>query len=456
MMLESFGAIGTGWVYRAFVEPRMTFPVWVGGWPQPLGGYGMYAWFVMMGTAAIGAMVGWRYRLTGTLLAIMWTFAYLTQKTHYNNHYYLAVLICWAMVLLPAHRRAAVDVARTGIRHTQCPAWIPLAFKVQVLIVFTYAAIAKLYPGWVSGEYIAHVFGHKTHRAIIGPLLGESWFQMAISYGGIAFDALVIPALWWSRTRILAFTGLIVFNLFNSYVFLIGVFPYMVLALSVFFFDSKTIERRFAWLPGLGRASDSADGALAPAASADERATSSPPALRAPAGPGDIRAPVERRSPRPTPRWILALVVSYFVLQVALPLRHHLFPGDVTWTEEGHRMSWRMMLRAKAGRVRLLVKDRDSGRSWTVDQREWLTRKQRNRIATKPDMLYWFVQVLKAHYAEQGMPNIAIYAQNSRVSLNGRPPLPLFDASVDLATADYPLFGRSTWVLDRPLGAASP
>lgn len=39
------------------------------------------------------------------------------------------------------------------------------------------------------------------------------------------------------------------------------------------------------------------------------------------------------------------LLISF--QQILYPLRHHLYPGDVTWNELGHRYSWRMKLRDK-------------------------------------------------------------------------------------------------------------
>lgn len=419
MTIESFGAIGTGWVYRTYVGPKMTFPALVENWPQPLPGYGMYAWFVVMGLHAVGVMVGWRYRYSATVLAFMWTFAYLTQKTNYNNHYYLAVLICWAMVFLPAHRRAAFDVGQRVSRATTCAAWIPLAFKVQLAVVFIFAAIAKLYPGWVEVDYLRHVFSWRASRPVIGPLLVQPWFQTIIMLGGIFFDGLVVPALWWRPTRVLAFLGLILFNLFNSVVFLIGVFPYMVLALSVFFFDVDRVVRLFSWVPGFVNENDPPDP--------------TPPSLSeqlAPAGPI---------------RWILAV---YFALQVGLPLRHHLIEGDVNWTEEGHRLSWRMMMHSKSGHLKLVAEDPATKKRWVVDQTEWLTRKQQGRIATRPDMLYQFVQRLKAHYAAEGKPEVRIFAARSAVSLNGGPAAPLYDPKVDLASVGFDRWVRNKWVLD--------
>jgi hypothetical protein len=34
------------------------------------------------------------------------------------------------------------------------------------------------------------------------------------------------------------------------------------------------------------------------------------------------------------------MVVTFLALQIAMPLRHMLYPGDVTWTEYGHRFSY--------------------------------------------------------------------------------------------------------------------
>jgi tellurite resistance protein TehA-like permease len=37
---------------------------------------------------------------------------------------------------------------------------------------------------------------------------------------------------------------------------------------------------------------------------------------------------------------VTVCVVAFVALQIALPLRHLLYPGDVTWTEYGHRFSY--------------------------------------------------------------------------------------------------------------------
>ena len=47
--------------------------------------------------------------------------------------------------------------------------------------------------------------------------------------------------------------------------------------------------------------------------------------------------------------------VPFFFVQLVLPLRHHFIKGDVLFTEEGHRLSWRMMLRERVGRLNIKI-----------------------------------------------------------------------------------------------------
>lgn len=71
------------------------------------------------------------------------------QKTNYNNHYYLLLLLSFSMALVPAHRFASSDVKRRpDLRSEHCPNWCIWIFIVQIWIVYTYTSIAKLYPDW--------------------------------------------------------------------------------------------------------------------------------------------------------------------------------------------------------------------------------------------------------------------------------------------------------------------
>jgi hypothetical protein len=412
LVAESGGAILTGWVKETFVDPSYHFPfIWV-SWLQPLPGYGMYAYYGVM--AALGAMVatGWCYRVAAGAFTLLWWGAYLMQKSHYNNHYYLLILLSGLMALVPAHRYASLDVRqRPLLRRLTCRRWHLAVFVAQLAVVYTYASVAKLYPDWLAGKPVSIWFAGKSHYPVIGALLQEKWLQGLVVWGGIGFDLLVVPLMLWRRTRPFAFGASLLFHLFNSAVFGIGIFPYLMIGMSVFFFPPETIRRLFL--------------------------RSKPP----------VEATVQAGW-EPTTGYRLGVsagLAVYLVVQLLLPVRYLRYPGNVHWTEEGHRMAWQMMLRTKSGSIYFRVIDPATGQEQLVSPYDYLTSDQAQALATHPDLIWQFVQVLKAEYALPGRPP-RIYAVSS-VSLNGRPEQPLVDGRVDLAQVAWHPFQHAQWLV---------
>lgn len=411
LFLESAGAIATGWVKRVFIEPSFTFPIMGFEWLQPLPGNGMYGYFAVMAGAALLVAAGMYFRIALSVFTLLWTASYLMQTTAYNNHYYLIILLCILLLATPAHADLSWDAKRhPSIRSRTCPGWCSLAFIVQAAVVYFFATIAKLYPDWLAAKPLAIWLSQRTHYPIIGGLYAQPWLKWVLAYGGILFDGLIVPLLLWRRTRLVALALALCFHLFNSITFQIGIFPYLALSLCIFFFPPEQIRRTFSWLTrkGVARAGDSTT--------------------------------TVHRGP------MLAFLTAFLLVQVALPLRHFLYPGNVHWTEEGHRMAWHMMLRTKSGRIHYIVKDPDSGESWRIDPNDYLGSKQSVRIATRPDMIWQFAQRLAREYREKGHPNAEVYAF-TQVSLNGRPYQPLVDGTVDLAKADWPWFQPLDWLV---------
>ncbi len=156
----------TGTVYIHFIQPPFTFNYIGFDFLQPLPGYGMYYYFGLMGFTAILIMLGAWYRIAMTGFAILWTLLYLMQKSGYNNHYYLILLLCWLMVLVPANGNLSVDAKRKSILKTQvCPQWAIWIFSVQFSIVYFFGAMNKLNNDWFSGKFLAIQFSRLSiHR----------------------------------------------------------------------------------------------------------------------------------------------------------------------------------------------------------------------------------------------------------------------------------------------------
>lgn len=432
LFCESAGAIATGWVKRTLVDPPFTFNFIGFDFLQPLPGPGMYFYFGLMAASGLMVLFGYRYRLGIASFTLLWTGVYLMQKSSYNNHYYLLLLLCFLMALVPANRYASLDVKRNpALQRLDCPAWAFWIFIAQMWIVYTYAGLNKLYPDWLSGRFTGILLSGKDHYPLLGPLYGREWFQSLITYGGLLFDLSIVPLLLWRKTRPVAFAFSCLFHLFNSATFQIGIFPYLSIALNIFFFRPETIRRLFLKKkpPFTPFVSGKLQGAPAPS-SYEPRVMSDPVADG-------------KRGKR---HLVLYGLGIYFIVQLLLPARHLLFPGNVHWTEEGHRMSWRMMLRTKSGHIRFEVRNPATGERQAVWPREHMSPKQARKLAVAPDMIWQYAQRLKREYAEKGVPDAEVYAIG-KVSLNSHPPRPLVDPEADLARVKWGPFRHSEWIL---------
>lgn len=409
--LEAWGAIATGWVRKVLIEPEFTFSFIGFEWLQPLPGNGMYYYFVVMGILGVMVMLGYKYRWAVTGYTLLWAGVYFMQKESYNNHYYLMLLLLFLMIFLPAHRRVSLDAKLCPtLQSNSMPRWCIGILIAQVFIVYTYAAIAKIYPDWLDATAPAVFMKGKADYWLIGGFLQLEWVHWAIAYTGILFDLLIVPLLLWRKTRLFGFGLSLFFHLFNSAVFQIGIFPYMSIAFALFFFSPKTLQKRFL-----------------PRETYYDQAEVIPPKY---------------------PKIGITFFSLFLIVQLALPLRHWWIPEPVLWTEEGHRLSWRMMLRTKSGSVTVHVVDKNTGEKTRIDLYNRLTSKQRNGLATKPDFMWQFAQRLKKEYALQGQ-DVAVYI-SSRVSVNHRPMQPFIDSNVDLASQKWSHFKHHTWILPAP------
>jgi hypothetical protein len=145
---------------------------------------------------------------------------------------------------------------------------------------------------------------------------------------------------------------------------------------------------------------------------------------------------------------ILAFFALYFLVQILLPLRHFLYDGYVSWTEQGHTLSWHMKLRSKQGSVFLFAVEPLTGERYEISLEDYLTDRQIEQMRDNPQMLLRF-----AHYLVEGdYPGMEIRAW-SMMALNERAPQLLIDPFVNLAAQPDDLWGDD-WIL--PLRQPAP
>lgn len=412
MAAEGFGAILTGWVSDVFVEPAFTFNFIGFDFLQVIVGPQAYLIYFLLGVFGLLVALGWYYRLAVFCYLILWSSVYFAQKSAYNNHYYLLILVVFLLLWVPANRYYSLDLKfGRAIRSLTVSHWCIFIFKFLLAIVYFYAAIAKIYPDWLNAHPVDYWMMNKSDYFIIGPLLAQPWFAWVIAYGGIVFDFFIIPALWWKKTRRPAFIVAIFFHLFNSIIFQIGIFPYMMLIFTVLYFDERKVRRLFF---------------------------RNEPELNYEA---EVVLPARKN------RYIAGTILGlFFALQIALPTRHYFYPGLVHWTEEGHRLSWHMMLRSKSGNLQYVVKDKSNKLNTIVFPEKELSPKQARSLASRPDMIWQYAQRLKSKYENEGYEDVEVYAR-SRATLNGRPWQNFIDPEVNLADVEWKRFEHSEWIL---------
>tara|TARA_R110002051_G_scaffold70772_1_gene127447 strand:+ start:8026 stop:9357 length:1332 start_codon:yes stop_codon:yes gene_type:complete len=406
--LECFGAIATGWVKRNLITPKYSFPFIDFEFLQPLPGNGMYLYFTLMGLLGLFIAVGFKYKASIISFTVLWTATYLMQKTAYNNHYYLLILISLLMCFFPAEKSRSFDVKMNPkLESTSMYAYIKWIVVLQLFIVYVYASIAKMYGDWLDFSTIAVLMYSKENYWLVGSILQEPWVHTIIGSVGILFDLLIIPALLWKPTRKAAFFLSLFFHLFNSIIFQIGIFPYLSIAFSVFFFDPETIRKIFF--------------KIKPAFASTYTAL-------------------------PNHKNILIIGAAiYIIIQLVLPLRHHAIEDNILWTEEGHRMSWRMMLRSRHGKGTFKVVDKDTKEEIIIKPKDYLSSGQIRKIFAYPDFAWQFAQYLKKEFKKNNR-NVSVYLENSKISINRRPYVAFIDSKTDLAAEKWYRLKHHSWI----------
>ena len=442
------------WIHTFYIAPEYLFHYEGFSWIKPWSGDGMYIHFGLMALFAFFMAIGFLYRLSALAHFFLFTFVYLLDQARYLNHFYLACLLNFLMILAPANRALSVDAVlfpwlrrKLGwkgwspkIPSDTVPEWAVWILRTQMGLVYFYAAVAKMNADWlVHGEPIGDWLADRADYTLLGDAIPigdwvftEPWAGLVFAWGGFLLDLLAWPLLTWRKTRIPMFLGLLFFHTMNSWLFNIGIFPVMAVAATTIFFEPgwpRTIFRlpfdEAAWVAAKN------------------------------AGVGALNA---------TQRALTAGLAVYFAVQVLVPLRHFVYPGVVHWNEEGHRFAWHMKLRDKSGRATFFIHHPKTGISWEMTrnrtrrsdgqrvhprirqgQRDLLTRRQIRKMSTRPLLLHQFVQHLAGVMAEIGYDNVEIRVDN-QCRLNLRPWQRLIEPSVDLTKVKETI-APSPWIV---------
>jgi vitamin K-dependent gamma-carboxylase len=440
MLWEVWRYFTNGWIWMEYIQPSFHFKYFLFEWVQPWPGGWMYLHFWILGVLAICILTGALYRISATLFFLGVSYTFLLDQATYLNHVYLVCVISFLMIFIPCHRVLSVDAWNTsGLRSNVAPTWALWLLRFQIAVPYTYGGIAKLNADWLQGEPVRMWLAYRAQTSSVAWILTSEWMTYLISYGGLLFDLLIVPLLLWRRTRPLAYLAAAAFHLTNWYLFNIGIFPWMMIAATLLFFppswprDLARSVRRL--LParvavGAGMPGD------APAATLNQE--------------------VVRRSPGRVEKLVIGFLALHVLVQMLLPFRHLLYPGDVAWTEEGHRFAWRMKLRDKSHTVSFTAFVPSTGAMWTLNPRDYVAQWQEDELDGRPDMMLQLAHLMADRLRQQGYRDPEVYVR-SLTGLNGRRRRDLVDPTVNLAAKERSIW-PADWLLplDEPLRRPTP
>ncbi len=400
-----------GWIEKLYIEPQFFFSYLGFEWVKPFGEY-TYLLFILCGLAAFFVMIGLQYRVAIITFFLSFTYIELMDKTNYLNHYYFVSCLSFLMIFLPANAAFSAD-AFWKKKEFKVPRWSIDAIKLLLSIVWFYAGLAKLNSDWLlEAQPLKIWLTAKYDIPILGDLLQKEAFHYLFSWSGALYDLSIPFLLWNSKTRNLAFVAVVVFHVLTRILFPIGVFPWVMIGSALIFFDAKFHRRilEFFWK----KRNMLSMSIVAQKNSLYQKNT-------------------------------LVILAVFFLFQLLIPFRHLLYEGELFWTEQGYRFSWRVMLMEKAGYANFKIVDPETGKRFYIQNGNFLNPLQEKQMATQPDFILEFAHFLEKHFRHSGFPDPEVYVE-SYVALNGRSSRPYIDPEIDLTTIK-PSWKPKTFIL---------
>ncbi|MBB4078307.1 hypothetical protein GGR28_000920 [Lewinella aquimaris] len=397
-----------GWIDKLYIQPDFFFTYRYFEWVTPLGPW-TYLLFAVVGAAAFCVMIGYRYRIAMLVFFLGFTYIELLDKTTYLNHYYFVSLLSLLLFFIPIpagfgseHRR---DMPTTH------PIYIH-ALRLFVAVVYFYAGLAKLNSDWLlHAQPLAIWLPSKYDIPLLGDLLQQRWVHFAFAWGGAVYDLLIPFLLLWRRTRVAAFILVVVFHVLTRVLFPIGMFPYIMIVSALVFFGPEFHERILA---------------------AIHRTASQ---IRHWLPIKKLGISVLKTGSGTAHSWRLVPIGALLIFHLLFPFRYLAHPGELFWTENGYRFSWRVMLMEKAGLATFRVIDAANDRRVIVDNRDYLTVFQEKQMATQPDFILQYGHFLAERFRQRGFAEPRVYV-DSYVALNGRLSQRYVNPDLDLLTID--------------------
>ncbi|MEM9478159.1 MAG: HTTM domain-containing protein, partial [Verrucomicrobiota bacterium] len=329
---------------------------WVGAFPEVI----MHGLWLGLCVAFAGILLGLFYRVCAIYAFVVSSYFFLLDQAPFLNQYYLLLWVLFWMSIIPAHGMLSLDAKfRPSVRRSMVPNWLVVMLCFSMACVYFFGGVAKINADWLRGEPMTSWLIGKVGETFFETGLATRDVALFFSYAGLIFDLLIVPLLLWRKTRLFGFSLSLIFHVGNSVLFSLGpgglgtvslgFFPWISIALTMLFFPTNWPRKILGkWLGEAGGETVSANRVA--------------------------KVPVV----------LLGIAILF---QIILPVRPFFYPGNASWTDDGHRFAWRMKLRWKTGTTRYFVRENGHEELEKVYPDGFITDYQENMLLGRPDMI---------------------------------------------------------------------
>jgi len=149
---------------------------------------------------------------------------------------------------------------------------------------------------------------------------------------------------------------------------------------------------------------------------------------------------------RNLPSCVVIIFRIYFIIQLILPLRPYVYPGNSSWNRGGKRFSWHLMLDNFNSKMVVYY---TPTKKMSCPELQPFNGFQAWWMSGNPEAIQQYVQYLRNQLVQCGVYNPEIFV-DVKIALNGRDYFPLIDPNINLADEIYPVGKAAYWVMPHP------
>jgi len=401
MLRDIINYFTLGWIQENYFDPIFHFKFYGFSWVTAPSYEIVTLAFFCLGLLALCVTLGYLYRFAIILFFLLYTYIILIEVTVFVEWNYLIALISFLLIFLPANNSLSIDIKQNRVKPlTYIPYWNLWILQFQFGIVYLFGGISKLNVDWIRGDLVTGWLSH-SYSFFGNPIIITSKVVIQLlTWSGIFFDLFIIFFLFWRRTRIIAFIATLFFHIHNIWLLPVGIFPYLMIIGTALFLapdaldKSKNHELNFSHN-----------------------------------------------------QFVLICLSAYCLIQLLLPLRHFLYPGNPNWTEEGTRCSWFLYTRHKRTAAQFVIINKN-GETYTLNRErilKILTPRQYKYMLENPNLILQFSHFLAKTLEEQGEKPEKIMAQ-VKAAMNMRPQQWFINPNANLLDFKQS-FRHKTWIV---------